>query len=124
MLSKFNDDELLKFHESKKWTGCFGCMCVIKHDFLIEVNKKYEISKLLNCVLSRYNRCSLERVLACILEIHHKNNSIFGNISHYYKNNIKFANFKLTFSKWKKMWDPLKLREFNKLPVIKVFSGR
>lgn len=73
MLLLFNDPNLLIFHENKYlWKGCFGGMTIITYDYLTDINKKYDISKLLDCVLNRYNRCSFERVIACLLQINEK----------------------------------------------------
>ena len=81
MIKLFNDEELLQFYENKDlWKGCFGCMTIIKHDFLTSINNKYDISKLLDCVLTRYNRCSFERVIACLLQINEKNEFIEENL--------------------------------------------
>lgn len=73
MIKAFNDEDLLKFYENKNlWKGCFGGMSIIKHDYLVFINNKYDISKLLNFVLTRYNRCSFERVIACLLQYSEK----------------------------------------------------
>ena len=70
MIKMFNDKELLDFYENKSlWDGCFGCMSIITHDYLTDINNRYDISKLLGCVLNRHNRCSFERVIACLLQI-------------------------------------------------------
>jgi hypothetical protein len=84
MIKLFNDDELLQFYENKDlWKGCFGGMSIIKHDFLTSINNKYDIHKLLDCVLTRYNRCSFERVIACLLQIYEKRETLLGNIHKY-----------------------------------------
>ena len=105
----FNDVELLDFYNKKElWKGCFGGMSVITHDFLNIVNAKYDISKLLCCVLNRYNRCSFERVIACLLQIVDKNISLLGNIHKYCEWGILYRN----------------KDEHNELPIIKVWTGR
>ena len=72
------------FYENKHlWKGCFGCMSVITHDYLTFINSKYKISILLDYVLDRYNRCSFERVIACILQKEQVNASLLGNIHKY-----------------------------------------
>jgi hypothetical protein len=71
IISLFEDDELTAFYNNKRlWKGCFGSMSIITHDYLTHINSKYDISKLLDCILTRYNRCSFERVIACML--HHQ----------------------------------------------------
>lgn len=123
MISSFNDKELLDFYNDKNlWKGCFGGMSIIKHDYLAYVNSKFDISKLLNYVLTRYNRMSFERVIACLLcfcddngDNNNKNNkneenrSLFGDINKYYKKvGIKFDD----------------VENFRHLPMIKVWTGR
>jgi hypothetical protein len=108
MIKLFEDEELLKFYEDKSlWRGCFGGMSIITHDYLTFVNEKYDISKLLDVVLTRYNRMSFERVIGCLLQKNHKMEVLLGDITQYcistsYKD--KYIN--------------------EHLPIIKVFSGR
>jgi hypothetical protein len=84
MINIFNDLELKEFYENKNlWKGCFGGMSIIAHDYLIYINKKYDISKLLDLVLNRYNRCSFERVIGCLLQKEGKNETLLGNITNY-----------------------------------------
>jgi hypothetical protein len=91
MINLFNDSELLAFYEDKNlWKGCFGCMTIITHDYLMYINCKYDISKLLDHVLSRYNRSSFERVLACLLQVNDKNETLLGNIHEYCEWGINF----------------------------------
>jgi hypothetical protein len=109
MINLFNDPELNSFYENKDlWKGCFGGMCIITHDYLTYVNSKYAISKLLECVLNRYNRCSFERVIACLLQKNGKKETLLGNIHAY--------------CKWGMSFDE---KENNThLPLIKVWTGR
>jgi hypothetical protein len=109
MIQLFNDKELLSFYENKNlWKGCFGGMSIITHDYLSFVNSKHNISTLLDVVLTRYNRCSFERVIACLLQINQNNKSLLGNIHCYCKWGITFEEKKY----------------YNTLPIIKVWSGR
>ena len=111
MIDKFNNLELKQFYENKTlWKGCFGGMSIITHDYLVFINNKYDISKLLDCVKTRFNRCSFERVIACLLQIHshkNKNKTLFGNIHKYCRWGIKYND--------KEKYD---------LPFIKVWTGR
>jgi hypothetical protein len=109
MIDIFNDSELKKFYENKSlWKGCFGGMSVITHDYLTYVNSKYDISKLLGCVLHRINRSSFERVIACLLQKEEKKESILGDISTY-------SHFGINFSQ---------IEYYKHLPIIKCWTGR
>ena len=109
MIKLFNDEELLQFYENKDlWKGCFGGMSIINHDFLTSINNKYDISKLLDCVLTRYNRCSFERVIACLLQINEKRETLFGNIFKYCKWELPFQEKDDTLH----------------LPLTKIWTGR
>ena len=44
LINVFNDRKLTTLYNSKHlWKGCFGCMTIIKHDYLTYVDKKYNI---------------------------------------------------------------------------------
>ena len=109
MIMSFKDDELLHFYKDKKlWKGCFGAMTIITHDFLQHINNKYDISKLLEYVVTRYNRCSFERVIACLLQKEYKKETLLGSIHTYCKWGIPFH--KKDTTKY--------------LPITKVWTGR
>lgn len=104
-----NNKELLKFHKNKSlWQGCFGGMAIISHDYLTLINKKYDLSKLLPYIKTRYNRKSFERVIACILQKNHKKTCLLGDIHKY--------------CKWGGSIQDIK--NYEHLPVIKIWSGR
>lgn len=111
ILNIFNDKELIEFYDKKKlWKGCFGGMSIIKHDYLVHINKKYEISKLLPYILNRATRFCFERIIGCLLQKDsEKENSLLGNIHNYTEfGQVKFENKHL----------------FKHLPVIKCWTGR
>ena len=109
MINAFNNLDLNKFYENKNlWKGCFGCMTIITHDYLTHINNKYDISKLLDYVLNRYNRCSFERVIACLLQKEGKKETLLGNIHHYCKWGIQFN----------------EIDKYTVLPLIKHWTGR
>lgn len=109
MIDVFDNLELKHFYENKTlWKGCFGCMSIITHDYLVFINKLYNIRKLLPFVLNRYNRCSFERVVACLLQKHGVNDTLLGDIHNYSKVGIKFED----------------KDKYKHLPIIKVWSGR
>ena len=108
-----NNNELLNFHKNKNlWHGCLGGMCIITSDFLQLINNKYNISNLLNYVLTRYNRISFERVLGCIFNFEHRNVSYFGDIHYYCKYGYTYNDYK----DYKYI--------LHKMPLIKVWTGR
>jgi hypothetical protein len=51
---------------TEKWYGCFGLQTYINHNFLLKIEKKYNISNMISSVLCRADRCCLERILGCI----------------------------------------------------------
>jgi hypothetical protein len=111
MLNRFNNPELLAFYENKTlWKGCFGGMTIITYDFLQEVNSKYDLSKLLDCITSRYNRSSFERVIGCLLQMEYKKETMFGNIHDY----IGWT--------WGTTFDYK--HNYDHLPIAKVWTGR
>jgi len=109
MIKLFDDEKLLAFYENKNlWNGCFGAMSIVTHDYLTQVNNKYDISKLLDCIVSRNNRCSFERVIAALLQIDERNEPLLGNIHRYCVWGITFD----------------QIHQFNHLPLIKVWTER
>jgi len=109
MINLFNDEELRIFYENKHlWKGCFGCMSIIRHDYLMFINNKYDISKLIDVVNTRYNRCSFERVIACLLQKNEKTETLLGSIH--------------TYCKWEITFE--EKDNYTDLPLIKVWTGR
>jgi hypothetical protein len=109
MIKLFNDENLLNFHQNKNlWVGCFGAMTTITHDFLTQIDKKYNLSILLDVILTRYNRCSFERVIACILQIEAPQTTRLGNIHKYMP--------------WATTYEEGKI--YKKHPLVKVWTGR
>ena len=109
MINLFNDKDLLSFYENKNlWKGCFGGMTIITHNYLTYINNKYDISKLLECVLTRTNRYSFERVIGCLLQKNEKKETLLGNIHSYCPWGINFN----------------QKNEYKYLPLIKVWMGR
>lgn len=109
ILQVFNDAELNAFHADKnRWKGCFGAMSIIKHDYLMYINSKYEFSKLLHVITRRDDRCSFERVIACMLQREHVTEPLLGDI--------------YAYCPW-----AIKIDEADKYmdkPLLKVWTGR
>jgi tetratricopeptide (TPR) repeat protein len=109
IIKLFNDDELCNFHKNRiAWRGCFGGMSIITHDFLTHINSKYDLTILLNVILTRHNRCSFERVIGCLLQKEYKLSVLLGDI--------------ITYCKWEIKFD--EKDNYKHLPVIKIWHGR
>jgi hypothetical protein len=109
MIKLYNNEELLNFYNNKYlWKGCFGGMSIITHDYLTFINSKYDISKLLDCVLTRFNRCSFERIIGCLLQKYEKKETLLADIHSYCKWGITFE----------------EKDNYNYLPLFKVWTFR
>jgi hypothetical protein len=71
------------------WFGCFGVQSYINRDFLLHIERKYGITSMIKSVLSRADRCCLERIMGCIFYTEYpqilKIKSLLGNISGHHK---------------------------------------
>lgn len=109
IIQSLGNETLLRFYNSKsKWVGCFGGMCVIKYDYLQFINDKYDLTRLLDHIKTRDDRCAFERVIACMLQLHGKQQSMFGEIHLYMK--------------WGTPYE--EINNYKHLPIIKCWVGR
>jgi len=97
------------------WLSSQGAQTYINNDFLIYLNNKYNLENLLNVVLNRSDRCTLERIFGILIYIETKNtNTIFGKINSVYKSGTySFDEYIESFNKGKVMGK-----------VVKVWTGR
>ena len=114
--------EILGFHKDKnRWVGCFGGMSMISHGFISSIDKKYDLSKLLDTITNRYNRCSFERVIGCLMSYHYMEYKreypmdwiLFGDI-------LKIGNWNYTYEQY---LADLQTNHIN-LSFVKVWTGR
>jgi hypothetical protein len=104
-------------NSNNRWYGCFGVQSFINHRFLTYLENKYGISKMVEAVNCRRDRCCLERIFGCLFFIENKKilqiRSLFGNIFKYHKWGYNFDQYETDFKN-------------NKVPkaVIKVWTGR
>ena len=114
MLYALNNEKLNSFYNKKDigiWDGCFGCMSVIKYDYLKLIDSEYRIACLIPYITCRDSRCAFERIIGCLLQINIKEPSLFGSIFDY--------------CKWGLSYDKYIKNEYSDhLPIIKVWSGR
>jgi hypothetical protein len=109
MINLFKDENLLNFYKDKSlWVGCFGGMTTITHDFLTQVNNKYNISLLLDVVVTRHYRIAFERVIACLLQFEAPQITRFGDILKYSRYGIKYED----------------RAKYPHHPLLKVWTGR
>jgi hypothetical protein len=110
LLNALDNNDLTEFYKNHHlWQGCFGCMTIINHNFLKQVNDKYDFNKLLNVITNRDFRCSFERILACMLIKEEPNKrTLLGNIHNY--------------CDWGYSFD--EIYNYLHLPLIKFWSGR
>jgi len=109
-----NNEELLALYETKQWKGCFGCMMIVRHSFLKELNRTYDFSRLLPLVKNREDRKGLERVIACMFQTKGTAVSMLGDI-------IVYGIKPFTYS-YLDYINRYSNSDF--FPIIKVWSGR
>jgi hypothetical protein len=101
-----------------KWYGCFGSQCYINHSFLMKLEKKYNITSLVNIIKDRSSRCCLERIIGCLfftenpLLFHSK--SLLGDIMLYQK----WCDY--TYDKYINNLQ----HGFVPKPIVKIWTGR
>ena len=104
--------------DKSNWFGCFGSQAFINHDFLLYLERKYNLSKLTRVITCRKDRCCLERVFGVIFcseyPIITKKKALMGNIFKYQNfNRYKYENYENDIKN-------------NRLPrpIVKVWTGR
>lgn len=118
LYSLSNSDELIELYDNdEQWNGCFGGMCVITHDYLTEINDRYTLMSLTECITNRGWRMRFERVIGVVLQSLYRNStpSKFGYIHDY--NHHRYA---YSYDDYIKE----KAENTCSLPIVKVFSGR
>ena len=107
--------DMFSFKPGDVWHGCFGVQSYINHEFLSHIQNKYQIFRLLNYVLTRTDRCSLERVMGVIFHLEspslHKRPSLLGNIWKYQHWGYSFEEYSAHYKHIRK-------------PLVKVWTGR
>ena len=114
IINHFNSPELSLFYHNKlHWKGCFGSMTVIKHSFLSSINDIFNFNTLLPLILTRKDRCSLERVIACIFQYKDKYSCLISCIT-----NLRMA-FQLNYENYIN-----NSNMYNNMSIVKYWSGR
>jgi hypothetical protein len=108
-----NEDIIQLYKNNAKWNGCFGAMSVIQHEFIRFLDRKYDLSRLLNDIRSRRFRMAFERVFACIIQANTERNVLLGDIHQYNK-----LAYKYTYE------DYINNKDNNDMPLVKIWTGR
>lgn len=102
--------ELSEIQNKNTYKGCFGCMSVIKWDFLNTLHNKHKLFDILPTIKTRANRELMERIIALISYNNTKmDESQFGDIH-------KYITWGTTFIEY--------LTKDYSNPIIKVWTGR
>lgn len=108
------DPKILGMNNEKN-NLCFGVQSFISLNFLMQIEKKYNISNLVNAVHCRKDRCGLERIMGLIFCLENRSlskiGSLFGDIfnhprhfSYTYDNYINDFNRKKVPAMFVKVW--------------------
>jgi len=125
IIENLNKTELVKevFNNKSLWKGCYGVMSVLSHDFLCEIEKKFNLFNLINFIECREDRMKLERIFAVLFTLCNKSynietKSLFGDI-HIYSQ--IFGGFGA------ELYETYKIKkQINNInyPIVKVWCGR
>ena len=82
-----NEEVISRYKDKQSWNGCFGGMTCIDHDYLLELNNKYDLIKFSQFINDRRTRQCWERILGCLLNINCNisNNVLLSDINSYCK---------------------------------------
>ena len=116
LLSKLNNgDKLISFYEKPElWHGCFGVMSGISLKFLEMIVEKYNLFILLDHINNWNCRAALERIIPVIFYFETTPTIMFGDIHDSIAWGYKFENYTIEKNNI----------DSNKVPIIKVWSGR
>ena len=141
-------DTLIRTYYAKRtWKGCFGMMSVVRREFLVALQDKYNLFALMPYIRDRDDRCRTERILAvavrafceehCIAERSMKRPSVYGNIHEYTYSRDMYWYFSWTDYQYLVSAEARRIAKQlvpegtttsttgnQAIPVIKVWSGR
>lgn len=110
MLGALKDPPLALHSKKTRWFACFGAMVIITHEMLCSVDKAYTLANLADVVLTKDDRRTFKRVVACLLRTLYDTTPppVYGNIQGYCPPRCRFE-------------DRAALQH---LPAVKVWGGR
>ena len=130
-------DTLIRtYHAKHTWKGYFGMMSVVRREFLVALQDKYNLFALMPYIHTRGDRCQMERILAVAVRafseayrIMGERPSVYGNIHEYtYSRDMywcfSWTEYQYLVSAAVNHIDPTSKTGNQAIPVIKVWSGR
>ena len=130
-------DTLIRtYHAKHTWKGYFGMMSVVRREFLVALQDKYNLFALMPYIRDRDDRCRTERILAVAVrafsEAHRiagERPSVYGNIHEYTYSRDMYWCFSWTEYQYLvaaavNHIDPTSKTGNQAIPAIKVWSGR
>lgn len=126
IITRLNNPALIKLYLNREgWFMGFGAQCIVKHEFLKEINKRYPafFNSFIRSINTRTDRMCCERITGVVFHsLYHSRRTMFGDIFEYAKS--------LPNGSW-----GYSLRQFtndinngnrflNALPTIKIWVGR
>jgi hypothetical protein len=118
--------KLLMFYLEKRWKGCYGAQSVIRHTFLDTLVQKYSLIRLLDCIKTREQRMTFERILGLLCsyeqDIETTDFSVFGDI-HDYTYHLTRNNKRYDYTYGEYLQDK-ENRAIETYPIVKVWTGR
>ena len=101
-----------------EWYGCFGVQSFINRNFLLKIEQRFNISKLIKVVKNRTDRCCLERIFGMIFYL--TNTNKIGTIKPLFGNIFKNQNWGYSYEKYSNDVSNNKIKK----GIIKVWTGR
>ena len=133
LLNNLNNNDILwnTYKNQEKWIGCYGVMSVVSFDYIEKINKLFGILntnfiKIIKTSGGRKMRCSMERIWGIIMSaMHNESYSIqnYGNHMSYFSDIISYFIIN-GYKCWYDNYNDYVNGIFDKLPIIKVWSGR
>jgi hypothetical protein len=118
LVSKLNIVDMPISLINNNFNLCFGCQCYIKLSFLEKLQEKYDITKLVNTIHNRPDRCSLERIIGLLFHEEcpelRRYQSMFGNIKSHYKS------FNYSYDDYMNDYNKKKIKH----EFVKIWTGR
>lgn len=126
IITRLNDPALIKLYLDRDgWFMGFGAQCVVKHDFLKEIDKRYPafFNSFIRSINTRTDRMCCERITGVVFHsLYRSRRTMFGDIFEYAKS---LPNGSWGYSLRQFTYDLDNDNQFLKaLPTIKIWVGR